>query len=305
MKPILLLSTALTLLVCEPAKSQVVNGVDSTGLPGDDFSLQGALALFQEAASPENFEKLLNTEGNHVNNLDLNGDGEIDYLRVIHQREGDAHAFVIQAIVSEKESQDIAVIGLEKTGDTSAIIQVTGDEDIYGEEIIVEPGEREETAALSDFDDHSFVHGPAAGYPRYDAPRIIINVWFWPTVRFVHAPGYVLWRSPWRWRHYPAWWRPWRPLRWHALHPFHRHYHRSFVIVRTPRVMHARGLYVPHRTSSVIVRTRHQATVNNYRVTRTRTTVTGPGGNRATRKTTTVRGPAGGKVKVTKTKRRR
>jgi len=42
---------------------------DSTGLPGDNFDLQGALAMFQKASSPEDFEKLLNTEDNNVNNL--------------------------------------------------------------------------------------------------------------------------------------------------------------------------------------------------------------------------------------------
>ena len=59
-------------------QAQSQSGVDSTGLPGDNFSLQGALQMFQNASSPEEFEKMINTEGNHVNNLDLNGDGEID-----------------------------------------------------------------------------------------------------------------------------------------------------------------------------------------------------------------------------------
>ncbi len=55
---------------------------DSTGLPGDNFSLQGALEMFRKAGSPEAFEKLLNTEDNKVNNLDLDGDGNTDYIRV-------------------------------------------------------------------------------------------------------------------------------------------------------------------------------------------------------------------------------
>ena len=33
---------------------------DSTGFPGDNFSLQGALQMFQQSSSPEEFEKLLN-----------------------------------------------------------------------------------------------------------------------------------------------------------------------------------------------------------------------------------------------------
>ncbi|MCB0577211.1 MAG: hypothetical protein KDC61_21810, partial [Saprospiraceae bacterium] len=83
---------------------------DSTGLPGDNFSLEGAMDLFKQASSLEDFEKMLNTEDNNVNNLDLNEDGEIDYIREMDNMEGDVHAIVLQVPVSEKESQDIAVI---------------------------------------------------------------------------------------------------------------------------------------------------------------------------------------------------
>ena len=89
---------------------------DSTGLPGDNFSLQGALEMFKKASSPEEFEKLINTKDNNVNNLDLNEDGDIDYIRVVGKMEKDVHAFVLQVPVSETENQDIAVIELEKTG---------------------------------------------------------------------------------------------------------------------------------------------------------------------------------------------
>src|SRR5689334_4989077 len=84
-----------------PIHAQNKSGVDSTGLPGDHFSLQGALAMFQKASSPEDFEKLLNSEDNHVNNLDLNNDGDIDYIRVVDNSEKEAHAFVLQAVISE------------------------------------------------------------------------------------------------------------------------------------------------------------------------------------------------------------
>jgi hypothetical protein len=306
MKPanhLLYLLVCLILTLTTQAQNQA--GQDSTGLPGDNFSLQGALEIFQKASSPEDFEKLLNSEDNHINNLDLNEDGEIDYIKVIDKMDKDVHAFVLQVPVSETESQDIAVIELEKTGDTTAILQIIGDEDIYGEQVIVEPGEEEDGAFFNNDDDYnnSVAHGPNADFNNYN-PAIIINVWFWPSVRFVYAPRYVVWHSPWRWRHYPGWWRPWRPVRWHVFHPFHQHYHNRFVIVHTHRVMHAHRIYTPVRVSSVTVRTRHQASLNHYRVTRTKTTVTGPRGNKATRTATTVRGK-GGKVKATKTKVKR
>jgi hypothetical protein len=88
----------------------------------------------------------------HVNNLDLNGDGEVDYVRVAGKRDKDVHVFILQVPVAEKESQDIAVIELEKTGSENAVLQIVGDEDIYGEQVIVEPdGGGEDEAAPSIF----------------------------------------------------------------------------------------------------------------------------------------------------------
>ena len=91
---------------------------DSTGLPGDQFSLEGAIELFKKADSPETFEKLLNDQKSGVNNLDLNEDGDIDYVKVISKQDGDLHLFILQVPVSEGENQDIAVIGLESRSES-------------------------------------------------------------------------------------------------------------------------------------------------------------------------------------------
>ena len=80
------------------------------------LSLEAAIELFKKSDSPEDFEKRLNSENNDVNNLDLNEDGEIDYIRVVDNSAGDVHALVLQVAVSEKESQDVAVIEIEKQG---------------------------------------------------------------------------------------------------------------------------------------------------------------------------------------------
>lgn len=293
----LLLSLLLLAFTFPVAYSQNESGQDSTGLPGDNFSLQGALYLFQNATSPEDFEKQLNTESNKVNNLDLNGDNEIDYIRVIDKSDKKSHALILQVPISSSESQDIAVIELEKTGDTTAILQIIGDEDIYGEEVIVEPGSGDEEMG-----------GNKGGSPLAEygiaMPAIIVNVWYWPSVRFVYAPVYRPWVSPWHWRSYPVWWRPWRPLGWHVWHPFHIRYHRSYAIVHTHRVVRAHKIYTPVRTHSVVVRNRHANVVGNYRVAHTRTTVTGPRGHTTTVKRTTVKGPKG-HVKASKTTVRR
>jgi hypothetical protein len=261
------------------------NTPDATGLPGDNFSLQGALEMFKKAGSPEEFEKLLNSEDNKVNNLDLNEDGNTDYVKVVSKRENDVQIFVLQALVSDKESQDIAVIELEKTGKDNAVVQIVGDEDIYGEETIVEPGDEDGSSFL----EHS---ASLAGGPNMEndlaANGIIVNVWAWPCVRFVYAPSYVVWVSPFTWVHRPVWWHPWRPVVWATFRPYRYHYAPHYTVVTTRRVVVAPRIYRPMRVTSVTVTTRHRTVVNNYRVTRRTTTVTGPRGNRV-RTTTTVR----------------
>lgn len=252
---------------------------DSTGLPGDNFSLEGALAMFKKASSPEEFEKLINTEDNGVNNLDLNEDGNIDYIKVIDKKDGEVHAFVLQVAVSEKENQDIAVIELEKKGANNAQLQIIGDEVIYGEQKIVEPSDDD---AVSFKDPVSRVqYGPnASQYDDETTSGIIVNVWMWPAVRFVYAPAYTVWVSPWTWRLHPVWWRPWRPLYWHAFYPRRVVYVRHYTVVTTHRTVVAHRIYRPVRASSVVVRTHYQPRVTQYRVTRRTTVVEGPRGNR-------------------------
>ncbi len=293
------------LLAFTTGKTIAQNNTDEpTGLPGDNFDLQGALQMFQKATSPEDFEKLLNTADNSVNNLDLNEDGETDYVKVIDKSDNEVHAFVLQVPVSETENQDIAVIELEKTGNETATIQIVGDEDIYGEQVISEPdGGTADNSIIQDWSNMNVAHsGPY--YSPESVSGVIVNVWFWPSVRFVFAPAYRPWASPWRWRHYPIWWHTWKPLAWNTWHPHRMVYHRNFVIVRTNRINRAHAFYTPFRTTSVTVRTKHATVVNNYRITHRTTTVTGPRGHSATRNTTTVHGSKG-KVKVKKTRVRR
>ncbi|WP_210420803.1 hypothetical protein [Chitinophaga sp. XS-30] len=270
---------------------------EATGLPGDNFSLEGALEMFKKAGSPQEFEKLLNTKENGVNNLDLNGDGDIDYIRIVNKKDKNVQLFVLQALVSPNESQDVAVIELERTGNAEAMIQIVGDEDIYGVSRIVEPLE-EDVTAFNDAPVTDRPHGPNAAF---GPSGIIVNVWYWPSVRFVFAPHYTIWVSPWRWYHYPVWWNPWRPLAWHVYQPICYHYRPRYVVVHTHRVVRAHHIYRPMRVSSVSVRNRHYTAVNNYRRTVAvntpsrefnRTSVTrGNSGREINRSSSTVNGP--------------
>ena len=109
------------------AFSQEDNRPENTG---DDFSLEGALELFKNSNSLEEFEKNLNQENNQVNNLDLDGDGQTDYINVEDIKENDTHMIVMSTYLNETEKQDIALIAIEKTSEGNAVLQIEGDEDL-------------------------------------------------------------------------------------------------------------------------------------------------------------------------------
>ncbi len=216
-------------------------------VPGDNFSLEGALELFKKSASPEAFEKLLNSPDSKVNNLDLNSDGNIDYIRVIDRNEGNVHAFILQAALSDKESQDVAVIELEKLQDGKAVLQITGDADVYGIETIIEPTEEVRVNAGA------------------NTERAVVNVWTWPSVQYVYSPYYSAWTSPWGWGYHPMWWSPWRPVAFYVYSPWWRPYRPYYSLCYSHRIGYLPRLYRPYRTTSVIVHHHHGRQIDRYR----------------------------------------
>lgn len=219
-------------------------------VPGDHFSLEGALDLFKKSASPEEFEKMLNSPESKVNNLDLNGDGYIDYIRVHDRYEGNVHAFILQAVISDSEYQDVAVIELEKLSNGKAVLQIVGNEDVYGVETIIEPTREVRT------------------YAGTTTTRTVVNVWAWPSVQYVYGPYYAGWASPWGWHHHPHWWHSWRPIAYVHYRPIWRPYYDYYAPCYTRRVVYAHRIYHPYRTRSVIVHNRHREQITRYRSTR-------------------------------------
>ncbi|MCB9168916.1 MAG: hypothetical protein H6597_02990 [Flavobacteriales bacterium] len=250
-KTLFLLSVALTsgtLWANAPAVA------DSTGLPGDDLDLRGALALFKDAKDLESFEKALNDPDKHVNNLDLNGDGKVDYIRVVDHADGMVHAIALQAVIGTKDDQDVAMIGLEKKGEREAVIQIIGDSELYGDSAIYEPIEEKMDSKGS---------GPAMfGAPYMD---VWVNVWGWPCVTWLYGPAYVIWISPWYWDYYPFWWHPWSPFAWrvhwgYCQHHYHHWYHSTSIIY----VNHANTYYGPRRVMSTTVHQRYADAHRRY-----------------------------------------
>jgi hypothetical protein len=194
---------------------------------GEDFDLYGVAQLFKDSDDLEAFEKAINDPENEVNNLDLNEDGEVDYVRVVEYSEGNSRVIVMQATLGENEYQDVATIEIEKNSEEDYVLQAIGNEDVYGEEYVVEPEPTSSTTT-------------------------VVHVYTWPIIRFVFLPGRRLWVSPWYWGYFPGWWHPWPPVAL-AVHRSRMHrWHRNtaFRHSRVVRTSRSRNVYKKHRKSS-------------------------------------------------------
>jgi hypothetical protein len=156
---------------------------------GEDLDLYAVLDLLEESENLEEFEKALNSEEKGINNLDLNEDGQVDFIKVEESVEGNTHLIVLQVEVGENDFQDVATIEIDRNSNEDYVLQAIGAEELYGEDYIVEP-ETEQKSSSTTF--------------------VVVHTW--PLIRFIFMPGYRPWRSPWRWRARPIWWRPWHPL---------------------------------------------------------------------------------------------
>jgi hypothetical protein len=195
------------------------------GLPGDNLNLYAVMKLFQESKTLEEFERNLNDEKSNINNLDLNGDGLIDYIRVFDNIDGDVHNIVLQVAVSPKENQDLAVFTVQRFNNGQVQIQLTGDEELYGKNYIIEPI----------FDD---ANAAQTLNPGYTGNVTVQNITYvrttpfeiagWPLVRFIYLPSYTAWRSSWYWGYYPNYWNPWRPFYWHYYYGYHNNWNNDY-----------------------------------------------------------------------------
>src|SRR3954465_1050992 len=108
------------------------------GLPGDNLDLYAVLDLFQKSKTIEAFEKSLNDEKEKINNLDLNLDKKVDFIKVVTTKEDSSYTFVLQVDVTKTETQDVAVILLNKVKGRISL-QIVGDDELYGKDYVVEP----------------------------------------------------------------------------------------------------------------------------------------------------------------------
>lgn len=102
------------------------------------LDLHAVAAAYSESRSTREFEQILNSSNYMINNLDLNRDGYVDYLRVIETRKGHYYAYLIQACLAPSVFQDVATLVAERRAST-LYVEVVGDSYLYGYNYIVRP----------------------------------------------------------------------------------------------------------------------------------------------------------------------
>lgn len=140
----------------------------------ENLDLEVVAEVFGESSDLEDFEKRLNDPNSEISNLDLNKDGEVDYLRVVEKEEGDQRTIYVQAAVSNDSFKNVASLVVVKDENDEVNVKVIGDEAIYGANYVIVPAYRR-------------------------VPPVI--TWFW-------KPSYRVWVSPYRYGVYPSLYRP-------------------------------------------------------------------------------------------------
>ncbi len=216
---------------------------DSLGLPGDNLNLYAVLDAFRTSPTLEEFEQRLNTRANGINNLDLDGDGKVDYIRVVDEVHGDIHDIILRVPLGKDHSQDVAVIQVGHDEQGALRVQIIGDEDLYGPGYILEP------APVTATPNPGYVPPAGEAVPPPEATSYVA-VSEWPVVQTIIVPAYQPWVSPWYWGYWPPYWDPWEPWYWHFYWGWHSHswyaYHHHYHHHHQPCFPHAWDDYHRH-----------------------------------------------------------
>ena len=97
------------------------------------LDLRAVGQILEKAKDAETFEKQLNAPQSGVNNLDLNGDGKVDYIQVTEFGEGEVKGFSLTTEVAKGEVQEVATIKIQSSSEGAAKVQYQGNPAIYGQ----------------------------------------------------------------------------------------------------------------------------------------------------------------------------
>jgi uncharacterized membrane protein YgcG len=195
---ILVIAMSLTSLT---AFSQTESATGELGLPGDNLDLYAVLDLFQKSKTIEDFEKSLNDEKKKINNLDLNDDKKIDFIKVETKKDGDDFTFILRDPISKTETQDVAVIFVSKDKDKKISLQIVGDKELYGKDYIVEPSAKG-TGGVTTNPAYTGADPVTVSVPASTTTVVVEQA---PIVQYVYSPAYVPYYPPYYYGFYPPW----------------------------------------------------------------------------------------------------
>ena len=114
----MILSTILTSCGNQGQQNQnsVNINVSAPNVPG--FNINNFAQLLKTTKDPQSLEQAINSPNNNINNLDLNNDGQVDYLKVVESQNG-----TIQVIddYSSTQSSIIATLTINQSSQTMNI----------------------------------------------------------------------------------------------------------------------------------------------------------------------------------------
>jgi hypothetical protein len=234
----------VTVLAQEGATLVTPNSEAAAGL-----DLYAVAELFKNSETVEKFEQSLNDPQTGINNLDLDQNGEVDFIRVTEKNADDTHLIILQAPIGENEFQDVATIAVERESGEKYNLHIQGDTVLYGPSYYVVPASNNFSA--------------------------------WNVVRWIFRPNYRAYVSPYGYRALPRWWGVRHPV---TLAVYHT---RTAVFVGRRNFVASRTFTV--RTVNKINYHPRAATVVTRRTTVTRTTTTTKPATQTTTKRTETR----------------
>ncbi len=285
MKNITIIFVTLTIfLTAGTILAQDTTNVAQSSADEVGLDLNAVAELFKDSENLGEFEKNLNDSENGLNNLDLDENGEVDYLRVEENVEGDTHLIVLQSVLGEEQTQDVATIAVEKEVNVYNF-QIHGTPAIYGANYYV--------------------------IPRYR------NLGGWNLIKWMFRPSYRPYRSAFGWRIYPRYWRVRRPVAYRVYRTRTVRFvgKKNFTRSKTVHVKTVRKVRYNPRTSTLVKRKKVVRTNGNKTVvkkkgvkkttnpTTGKTVVKKKGVKKTTNKKTGTTTVKKGKKKTVKTKK--
>lgn len=174
----ILLVSALTLVSCDSSnqRSNVIVTAETPNL-GNGLDLQALGEIVKNSSNAQEIENKLN-QPNSINNLDLDGNGQVDYIKVTEYGDGANRGFSFTVDTNDGSSQEIASVEVNKLDNQRANMSVHGNQSIYG---------------------HNSHYSSSFGL----SDLLIMHYLFNP------HPVYV---SPWRYGYYPTYYRNYAPV---------------------------------------------------------------------------------------------